>query len=96
MDFDQGFGDGKAVERDLLLGIVRVRAGPYRLSDDGDGQRIDEGGERGGVEDGRFGLRAALGAEGKAGGSEGSGGEKAAAGDLRTIIQGKQGSKRKG
>ncbi|MGA7313226.1 MAG: hypothetical protein WBX22_04565 [Silvibacterium sp.] len=61
MDFDGRFGNGEAVEGDLLFGVAAwnasgCRTGSVGSGDSGDGQRVDEGLERGGVENGRFGF----------------------------------------
>jgi len=51
VEFDGGLREGETVEGNLLFGVVRIRARSGRLGHGGDGHRVDEGREGGGVED---------------------------------------------
>ncbi|HEX3473253.1 MAG TPA: hypothetical protein VHT28_18880 [Silvibacterium sp.] len=100
MDFDGRFGDGEAVEGDLLFGVTAWNsggcgAGSIRPGDSGDGQRVDEGLKRGGIENGRLGLGsesgAEVGAESKARDGEAARSDEASARDQGKILLNEKG-----
>jgi hypothetical protein len=89
VDLHGGLADGHAVVGELDFGVIWTGAGSGGLSDDGDGQRIDEGFELRGIECGSLGVGVQAKVEGEASGSQAAGGDKLSARDQRGISKGK-------
>jgi hypothetical protein len=85
VDLDGRLADGYAEVKDLLLRVVGAGAESGGLGDGGDGQRVDVGFERRGVESGSLGVGGQVRVKGEAGCGQAAGGDKLSARDQKRI-----------